>query len=227
MFQGPYTEDVISVLIVENHPIFRGAVREYIETCPDRFEVVDAVGTSEEAIKAVTDFVPDLVLMDLNLRDEYDEDGVSEGVETIQRILVISPHTKVVVLSYYYEGDVIARAVRSGAAAYLLKDKMDGPGVINSLLRVHAGTEPIDPDVARRLYAEAQKPTHTLLDELTSRELEVLRHAADGKSNKEIAKILCIAETTVKKHISNIYSKLQLRNRIELMRRSQEGTLES
>ena len=214
-------DQLISVLIVEDHPIFREAMREHLETRPDRFRVVGDVATRQDALRLVSELVPDIVLLDLGL-PEKTEDGLEEGLEAIREIHATSPSTQVVVLTAYPRTDVVFRAIQAGATTYLLKAHVTGQEVIESLLRVHAGDPPVDPEIARKFLAIFQDPQlvvadHTPLGRLTRRELDVLRLIADRKTNDEIAKILVISPYTVKKHVSNILSKLQLRNRIELM----------
>jgi NarL family two-component system response regulator LiaR len=213
-------DELISVLIVEDHPIFREALRGQLETRPDRFRIVGDVASRQEALPLIAEHVPDIVLLDLGL-PEKTEDGTQEGLEAIQQIRAATPSTQVVVLTAYRQTNLVFQAIQAGAVAYLLKDHVTGQGVIESLLRVHAGDPPIDPEVARKLWAFFQAPPSVVagrapLDELTSREREVLRLIADGKSNEEVAEVLVISLNTVKKHVSNILSKLQLHNRIEL-----------
>lgn len=219
--QSGERDERISVLIVEDHPIYREALREHLETRSDQFQIVGDVTTRQDALQSVNDFVPDIVLLDLGL-PERTEDGIEEGLEAIQEIRAASPSTQVVVLTAYPRTDVVFRAIQAGAVAYLLKAHVTGQEVVESLLRVHAGDPPIDPEIARKLWTFFQDPSsvvagRTPVDQLTQRELEILRLIAERKTNDEIAKILVISPYTVKKHVSNILSKLQLHNRIELM----------
>jgi NarL family two-component system response regulator LiaR len=219
--QSGERDERISVLIVEDHPIYRDALREHLETRPDQFQIVGDVTTRQDALQWVNDFVPDIVLLDLGL-PEKTEDGIEEGLEAIQEIRAASPSTQVVVLTAYPRTDVVFQAIQAGAVAYLLKAHVTGQEVIESLLRVHAGDPPIDPEIARKLWTFFRDPSsvvagHTPIDQLTPRELEVLRLIAERKTNDEIARILVISPYTVKKHVSNTLAKLQLHNRIELM----------
>jgi NarL family two-component system response regulator LiaR len=212
-------DERISVLIVEDHPIFREAMRGYFETHADQFRIIGDVATRQEALPLVTEHVPDIVLLDLGL-PEKTEEGTEEGLEAIREIRAASPTTQVVVLTAYPRTELVFRAIQAGAVAYLLKN-LTGQQVIESLLRVHAGDPPVHPEVARKLWTFFQEPSSAIAgcappDELTSREREVLRLIADGKSNDEVAKALFISRHTVKKHVSNILQKLQLHNRIEL-----------
>lgn len=210
---------LISVLIIEDHPIFREALREHLETRPDRFRLVGDVGGVAEGVQLVKDQVPDIVLLDLGLPERTD-DGIEEGLEAIQAIRAISPNTQIVILTGYRKMSVVFRAIQAGAVSYLLKDHVSGGEVINSLLQVQAGNPPIDPEVARQLWDFFQNPDmldYDPQDALTARELEILHLIAGRQNNEQIAKILVISPATVKKHVSNILSKLHLHNRLELM----------
>jgi NarL family two-component system response regulator LiaR len=205
----------ISVLIVEDHPIYREALIDYLETRPDQFHIVGDVARREEALRLVKEYVPDIVLLDLALPEETEQ-----GLQAIQEICDASPSTKIVVLTQFRDNNDVFRAIQAGAAAYLLKDHVYGKDVIDSLLLVNAGERPMDPEIAQKLYDLLQHPPvvaagYMPLDKLTERELEVLDLIAKGKSNQDIAEILVIAYNTVKKHVSNILSKLQMQNRIE------------
>jgi NarL family two-component system response regulator LiaR len=206
----------ISVLVVEDHPMFQEALLGHLETRRDRFEILGGVASGEEALAFVKELVPDIVLLDLALPE-----ATEQGLQVLQEIGEASPATKVVVLTQFREDNAVFRAIRAGAAAYLLKDHVRGKDVIDTILRVWAGERPIDPEIGQKLWSLVQHPPAALtgympLEQLTERELDVLRLIADGKSNQQIAEELVIAVNTVKKHVSNILAKLQLQNRIEL-----------
>lgn len=211
-------DNCISILIIEDHPIFREALRGYVNTRPDRFRVIGDVGTRSEGLRYVQEYVPDIVLLDLGL-PEQTEDGIHEGIEAIRMIRDVSPTTQVVVLTAHLRADFVFKAIQAGAVAYLLKD-VTGREVIESIERVYNNDPPINPKVARKLWEHFQNPESRIeapLDKLTGREIEVMRLIAEDKNNQEIAEILNITYSTVKKHVSNTLSKLQLNNRVELM----------
>jgi len=216
MSQQSSESDVrISVLIVEDHPIYREALIGYLETRPNQFDIVGDVARREEVLPLVKEYVPDIVLLDLALPEETEQ-----GLQAIQEIREASPSTKIVVLTQFRDNNVVFRSIQAGAAAYLLKDHVYGKDVIDNLLRVNAGERPLDPEIAQKLFDLVQHPPITApgampLDKLTERELQVLELIAAGKSNHEIAQELIISYNTVKKHVSNILSKLELQNRIE------------
>lgn len=206
----------ISVLIVEDHPIFREALEGYVDTRPDQFELVGAVETAQEALALVQEAVPDIVLLDLSLPDRPEQ-----GIQATREIRDVSPGTQVVILTYSEEPAVIFQAIQAGAVTYLLKRLATGQQVLETLRRVQSGDPPIDQDVARHLWNFFQSPPEVVaeqapLSELTPREQEVLDLISEGKSNKEIAEELVISYHTVKKHVSNILSKLHLQSRREL-----------
>ncbi len=210
--------ELISVLIIEDHPIYRAALRGYLETRPDRFHIIGDAGTREDGLQLVKKFKPDIVLLDLGL-PERTEAGIEEGLEAIQQICAASPSTRVMVLTFFEETNTILRAIRAGATTYLLKANVSGQKVIENLLRVQAGERPMGPKIMDKLWKVIQgQPAieYMPLAGLTPRELEVLRLIAEDKANQEIADALSISRHTVRKHVSNMLDKLDLHNRVEL-----------
>ena len=213
-------DDRISVLIVEDTPIYQEALKERLELRSDIFDIVSLASNREEAIQLVEEHVPDIVLLDLGL-PETTEDGTEEGLQAIQEIRIASPSSQVVVLTIYPKTDLIFRAMKAGAVTYLLKMNVTGQTLIDILQRVHAGDPPVDPEVARKIWSFFQSAPDTVdqlsyPEQLTRRETEVLQLIGQGMTNDEIAKSLVISRHTVKKHVSNILSKLHLGNRVEL-----------
>jgi NarL family two-component system response regulator LiaR len=206
----------VSVLIVEDSPIYREALEGNLEAQSDLFNVVGWADQREGAISLVEKHVPDIVLLDLVLfRDRW------AGIEVITEVRRISPSTQVVVLTAYFDDDLIFDAIRAGAVTYLLKDNVTGDQLAHILTSVRDGEPPMDIEIARRLYSFFQSPDAgsgqaAAMSQLTEREREVLALVSDGKRNREIAEELVISEKTVKAHVSNILSKLHLSNRTEL-----------
>jgi DNA-binding NarL/FixJ family response regulator len=190
----------IRVMCVDDHPIVRDGIASIINLQPD-MTLVGAAATGKEALERFFELHPDVALVDLRLPD-------TSGFDLIKKIRDKSPNARIVVLSSH-EGDVdIQRALEAGAQGYVVKGIVREE-LLETIRTVHAGK--------RRLPAAvAQKLAEHMADEpISSRELEVLSLMASGKRNKEIAGDLSIAEDTVKMHVRNILSKLQVNDRTE------------
>ena len=201
----------IRVVIVDDHDLFRTGLRNLLEE--QGVQVVGEAAAGAEAVRAVAELTPDVVVMDLNMP------GVS-GVEATRQITSISPLTRVVVLTISDQDGDVMDAILAGACGYLLKDAS-----IQDLLRgigaAAVGESLISPTIAakvlRRVRSSSSQPEieRTIRAELSDREIEVLKLIANGKDNAMIAGELHISPKTVKNHISNILMKLQIDNRIQ------------
>jgi len=200
----------ITILIVDDHQLVRQGVRDFLETQSDLM-VVGEASNGDEAVRLASQYVPDVILMDLVMP------GVVDGVEATRQIKKVSPHTQVVVLTSYHEDEHIFPAIRAGALSYVLKDI--GSNELADVVRKAAqGEAVINPRVAARLVLEvrgSRDMTPNPFTELTEREMEVLHLIADGLSNAKIAERLVISEKTVKGHVSNILGKLHLADRTQ------------
>ena len=192
----------IRVLIVDDHSVVRQGLQMFLALDPE-LEVVGEAANGAEALHLAHQLKPDVVLMDL-LMPEID--GVA-ATEAIRREL---PDTEVIALTSVLEDKAIFDAIRVGAIGYLLKDT-EGGKLCEAIKAAAAGQVQLSPQVAARLIREVRAPEST--ETLTERETEVLRALARGLSNKEIAGALFITEKTVKTHVSNILSKLNLPSR--------------
>jgi two-component system, NarL family, response regulator LiaR len=200
--------DPITIILVDDHVLVRDGVRAYLVTQPD-LQVIGEAGSGEAAIALVERLIPDVVLMDLSMP------GMS-GVAATQQIRAISPHTQVVILTSFHEDGDIFPALRAGAISYLLKDT--GPQEVAAAIRAAVQQEAVvHPRVAARLVHNVQggAPGASLFALLTDREQAVLRLIAEGQTNAAIAAQLVISDKTVKGHVSNILSKLQLEDRTQ------------
>ena len=198
----------ISVLLVDDHAVVRQGLRAFLDV-QDDIEVVGEAADGDEAISAVEELVPDIVLMDLVMPNR-------DGIAALREVRARSPSTRVLVLTNFAEHDKIVAAVKAGAAGYLLKD-VHPQELAEAIRRVHSGEVSLHPSVAAKLMQEvaASDARAGAPDALTPRELEVLQQLARGRSNKEIGLELGIAEKTVKTHVSNILQKLQLADRTQ------------
>jgi two-component system NarL family response regulator len=190
----------IRVLIADDHFVVRMGLAAVITTQPDMTVVAEAAN-GRQALEFFRQHRPDVTLMDLRMPE-------MDGIEAITAIRKEFPDSRFIVLTTFDGDEDIYRALQAGARSYLLKDMLQD-GLIEAIRAVHAGQRRIPAQVANRL---AERMDRT---ELTSRELEVLRLIVEGKSNKEIAAQLSIAEGTVKIHINNILSKLGVTDRTQ------------
>lgn len=189
---------LVRVLVVDDHPFMREGITAAINGQLDMILVGEATN-GKEAVERYRELHPDVVLMDLNLP------GMT-GIDAMQAILKESPAARIVVLTAY-RGDVQAlHAFRAGAVGYLLKNMLRKE-LLDTIRIVFSGRKRIPDEVA------AELGRHSLDDELTERELEVLRKVAKGTPNKLIAAELQLAEPTVKSHLKNIFQKLSANDR--------------
>ena len=188
----------IRILTADDHALLRAGVASLVEIEPD-MELVAQASTGREAIEQFRRHRPDITLMDLQMPD-------ISGIEAIIAIRSEFPDARIVVLTTY-AGDVqVVRALRAGARGYLLKGNVH-TDLLETIRAVHAGKKRIPPEVA------AELAMHTTEDQLTVRELEVLKLIALGNANKEIAAQLSVREDTVKSHVGNILDKLGANDR--------------
>ena len=192
-----------SVLVVDDHALLRTGVANIINQERDLHVVAEAAN-GVEALEAFERLRPDVTLLDLRM-------PVMEGVEAVRRIRERDPNAKVIVLTTYDTDEDIARALKAGAKAYVLKD-IAADALITCIHDVLAGKTYLAPAAAAKL---AEGVTRI---QLTPRELTTLRLMADGKSNKEIATELGISERTVKTHLGHLFEKLGVTSRTEAVK---------
>lgn len=199
----------ITVMLVDDHVIVRTGVRAFLDAQPD-IHVVAETGSGAEAVRLATEFVPDVILMDLVMPE-------MDGVETTWRVRRVSPRSQVVILTSYHDDSHIFPAIKAGALSYVLKDL--GPDQLADAVRsASRGEAVLHPQVAARLVRELRgdrEDAGNIFSELSEREQEVLRLIAEGMSNADIAEKLVLSEKTVKGHVSNILSKLHLADRTQ------------
>lgn len=194
----------IRVLIADDHSVVRQGLRMFLALDPE-IEVIAEAADGREAVRLARELTPDVVLMDLLMPGMT---GIS-ATEIIRREV---PDTEVIALTSVLEDSAVFGAMRAGAIGYLLKDTQ-AEELCRSLKAAAAGQVQLSPSVAARLLREVGTPAQA--EPLTEREVEVLRQLAVGKSNKEIAAALNIAEKTARTHVSNILGKLGVASRTQ------------
>ena len=201
----------IRVLVVDDHTLFRKGVVSLLSGEPE-FQVVGEAGDGLEALQKAQALMPDLILMDLSMPR-------CDGLEATRRLKAVFPYLTIVILTVLEDDANLFEAVRSGAQGYLLK-KIEPQALFANLRGVMRGEAPISRVMAGKLLGEFSRQAGQAValptrPELTPREQGVLGLVAQGKSNKEIAAALDIAENTVKNHLKNILEKLHLENRVQ------------
>ena len=194
----------IRILIVDDHSVVRQGLKMFLQLDPE-LEVVGEAANGAEALQLAHKLQPDVVLMDLLM-------PVMDGVTATAAIRRELPQTEVIALTSVLEDSSVFGAVRAGAIGYLLKDT-EADELRRAIKAAAAGQVQLSPEAAMRLMREVRAPENP--DELTERETEVMCLLARGLSNKEIARELTIGEKTVKTHVSNILSKLNVPSRTQ------------
>jgi NarL family two-component system response regulator LiaR len=196
-------------LLTDDHAIVRKGVRALLATERD-IQVVGEACDGEEAVAQAETLCPDVILMDLVMPK-------LDGIEAISRIMSKLPGTRILVLTSFAADEKVFPAIKAGALGYLLKDS--GPEeLVGAIRQVHRGEPSLEPSIARKVLLELSRPPtqkSLTVDPLTERELDILRHVAQGCSNKEIALKLALSELTVRTHVSNILGKLHLASRTQ------------
>jgi DNA-binding NarL/FixJ family response regulator len=216
------TDELIRVLIVEDHPMFRDGMAAILARAAD-VELVGMASDGREGINLATELQPDIVLMDLNLPEV-------NGIDAAREILRTSPHIGVVIVTMFDDNDSLFDAVRAGARGYLLKGAT-GEEILRSVRTAAGGEAIFGAPVAMRIirYFGSATPEAGGLQfaELTAREREVLDLMAAGRSNPEITRQLFLSPKTVRNHISNIFAKLQVVDRAQAIVRARQAGLGS
>ncbi len=197
----------IRVLIVDDHAVVRRGLRGLLQLVDDMV-VVGEAADGEEAVRVAAECAPDVVLMDIVM-------PVKDGIAAIGEIKERHPEVEVVALTSFIEEQKVVAALEAGAVGYLLKDA-DEREVIGAIRAAHEGEVRLDPAVARLLAERLRRrPVAPPVDPLTDREVDVLALLGRGKSNKEIAAELFIADGTARTHVSNVLGKLGLASRTQ------------
>ena len=205
-----------SILIIDDHPLFREGLKAIIEGV-SRFEVVGEAGNGREGLRMVKKLKPDLVLMDISLPDQ-------SGIQLTREIRSLLPDTRVMIISMHSKIDYIAEAFQAGATGYVVKESAS-ERLMNGLEYVSKGEYFLDSSVSHEVVKKLMgtpgkeaRISDAAYGTLTPREQEVMRLLAEGLSAKEVGGKLFISPKTVENHRSNIMSKLDLHSTVELIR---------
>ncbi len=203
--------DPIKVLIADDHQVVRQGLRTFLELHED-IVVVGEAGDGVMAVEMARSLAPDIILMDLVMPR-------MDGVAATKEIKAFGLRTQVIALTSFAEDAQVFPAIEAGAASYLLKD-VSPDALVEAIRAVHRGETRLHPDIARKLLKQiahpASLPSSDATGDLTERERQVIALVGQGCSNQEIADRLVISSKTVKTHISNILSKLNLEDRTQL-----------
>lgn len=199
----------IRVLVVDDHPIVRSGLATAI-AMDDGMTVVGEARDGVEGVEKARSLQPDVIVMDLAMPRK-------DGVEAIAEICQENPEARILVLTSFAQDERIIAAIRAGASGYLLKDSLPDE-VTQAVRKIYQGEAIIHPVIARKLMQEIRsEPKDTSEESLTPREKEILLWVAQGLPNKQIAQKVHISEATVRAHVSNIFSKLNLANRSQVV----------
>jgi len=199
-----------TVVLVDDHTLFRDGLRELIDHWPE-FQVVGGAANGQDAVELCRQRRPDIVLMDIQM-------PLMNGVEATRQILAEAPDTRVVMLTMSLDENFLFEALKQGARGYVLKD-ISAQNLRERLNEVARGEAPLSSVIAAKILAEFTRLQHVensgALEPLTEREIEILQLVVEGLSNPEIGARLFLSDQTVKKQLSTVMQKLHLNNRVQ------------
>lgn len=210
----------LTVLIADDHPLFRKGMRALLDSMPD-IELIGEARSGREAVEMTSVHQPDVVLMDLQMPE-------GSGLAATREVNKNSPNVRILVVTLFEDDDSVFAALRAGARGYILKDT-DEEEMMRAIRAVGEGEAIFSPAIATRLIdyfaATSQQVPKEILPELTQREREILSMIARGDTNAGIAESLMISLKTVRNHVSNIYNKLQVADRAQAAIRARDAGL--
>lgn len=210
----------INLLIADDSAAFRQGLRALLESADD-MQVLGEAADGIEAVRAAQSLQPDVILMDLQM-------PLLNGIEATRQIIHTSPHISILMLTMFEDDDSVFDALRAGARGYLIKGALRAE-ILRAVRSVHSGEAIFGPAVAKRLmqYFSTPRPAAPpqLFPELSDREREILALVAQHYTNIEIAERLSLSPKTVRNHVSNIFTKLQVTDRTQAILRAREAGL--
>ncbi len=199
----------ITVIIVDDHALMREGLMKILEL-DDNIDVISEAGNGEEGMEKILEYRPDIVLLDINMPK-------MNGIEVLRRAKDLGLESKIIMLTIHDDREYLQETIKIGANGYVLKDS-DADSLIKAIKDVSKGKTYIQPSIATLLVGEMNEEDDEVamkIESLTKREYEVLTVIAEGLNNREIAERLFISEKTVKNHVSNIFRKLEVNDRIQ------------
>lgn len=208
----PGSDELLSVLIADDEAVVRETISIYVNSAPD-MQVVGTAADGRAAVQMAETLRPDIILMDIQMPRV-------DGVEAVAEVLRLLPRTHVVMITTFTSREAVVPALRAGALGYVLKS--DPPEQLLSAVReAVAGRTQLSPQaleaVVGHLRESDNRASLPASVTLTARESEVLNHLAEGHSNREIAELMVLSEKSVKLHVTNMVSKFQVRDRLQLV----------
>lgn len=197
---------MIRVIVVDDHDIVRKGIIAYLQT-DDEIKVIGEAASGFAGADLITELKPDVVLMDLMM-----ENG--NGIEATEKVMQGHPTCKIIILTSFYDDEQVFPAIEAGAFSYLLKTA-SAEEIVTAIKKAAKGENTIEPVVANKLMTQFQTKEANLHDDLTAREMEVLLCIGNGLTNQEISDKLYIGIKTVKTHVSNVLSKLEVSDRTQ------------
>ncbi|MCC6168776.1 MAG: response regulator transcription factor [Caldilineaceae bacterium] len=196
----------IRVLLADDHVVVRKGIRDFLEADP-ALEVIAEAGDGVAAWRLIAQAAPDVAVLDIRMPE-------LSGIELTKRIKAHYPQVRVLILSAYDDEPYILALLRAGADGYMLKTAQ-GDDLVRAVKQVNAGKSVLDPEIAAKVVATLTQPQP--VEPLSERELEILRGVAKGRTNREIARDLAISDRTVQGHLANVFGKLHVASRTEMV----------